>query len=384
MPLSIEDQTIIWSSDNSQIASITATGILSFVDVGQTIITAKSKIDQSKYQRITVDVLSGFENPNSLKTELTNLTYGGSSLDLERFEDLFATTWGENIYQVTTAESMAAIDEHTYGNIRVFENYFDPTNASHITEAQGHRSGNLASFNLFLSSVSSATIYRLIGGQLYQESYSSMAKVKYALLDTAWDYVERYVEKTIVVTSTGGVYKYELDVIPASLVANFYPSDFINLNQWTIPDRSLTAEDSVAHSLSPASLRVSGDIVYIKQNKYSEAKYCFGGIVSDTFTILEEQDLTMMLDVASLNQKSDYVKTMWEVKIIYYAENGTSVIDKNPLKVMSGNEIGFYEMTFRPTYRHFRIYLVVNGSDIGEQFPDAEMGIRSFKMFALR
>ncbi|MFA5421176.1 MAG: Ig-like domain-containing protein [Bacilli bacterium] len=384
LPETTEDQTILWESENAEIASIDTSGLLSFVDVGQTTVIGKSKIDQSKYRKITVSVLSGFENPQNLKTELSTLTYGGSALHADRFEDLFATTWGTNIQQATSAEAMTSVDEHVYDSTRVFENYFDNNVGAHVAEAQNHNSGGVASFNLYLTGVSAATIYRLKGGKLYQESYVSSAKVAYANYDTVWNYLARYEEKTIVVASSGSAYKYRLDIIPSALVANYYPSDFLSAAEWTVPDRSKTAEDSVAHALSPASLRISGGLIYLKQNKYPEYKYCFGGIISRKYEIESEQSLTMLLDVAALNQKSDYVKTMWEIKIIYYAENNLTVINSNPLKVISGNMIGFHEFTFKPAYRHFRIYLVVNGSDIGEQYPDAEMGIRSFKMYALR
>ena len=168
------------------------------------------------------------------------------------------------------------------------------------------------------------------------------------------------------------------------MVGNYYPSDFLDDSEWLIPDRNDDSQDRLTRTLSPASLRVSGDVLYIKQNKYSEAKYCFGGIISKNLTIESEKAMTMLLDVASLNQKNDYVKTMWEIKIVYYAEDGETVLNNNPLKVVSGNTIGVHEWTFVPAESHFRIYLVVNGSDIGEQFADAEMGIRSFKMYALR
>lgn len=384
LPSSIEDQAIVWSSEKPEIAAISDAGVLSFINVGRTYITAKSKIDQSKFQKILIDVLSGFENPSSLKTELATLTYGGSSVDRERFGDLFATTWGSEIFQTTNVEAMLALDDHLYQETRVIENYFDPLSSAHTTEAQTHRVADISSFNLYLSGVSSATIYRLIDESLYQESYSSAAKVQYAIYDGSWNYLGRYVEKTIVVTSTGSVYKYELDVIPAALVGNYYPSDFLDDSEWLIPDRNDDSQDRLTRTLSPASLRVSGDVLYIKQNKYSEAKYCFGGIISKNLTIESEKAMTMLLDVASLNQKNDYVKTMWEIKIVYYAEDGETVLNNNPLKVVSGNTIGVHEWTFVPAERHFRIYLVVNGSDIGEQFADAEMGIRSFKMYALR
>jgi len=384
LPLSIEEQAIIWSSENSEVASISESGILSFVGVGRAHVTAKSKVDQSKYKKILVDVLSGFENPDNLKMELATLTYGGSNSDIAQFNDLFATTWGSNILQATNAESLLAVDDHLNQETRVFENYFDSSSSAHKSEAEARRSGDISSFSLYLAGISSATVYRMIDGRLYQESFSSSLKVKYANFEGTWRYADRYLEKAIVVNATGNVYKYELDVIPASLVGNYYPNDFFDANSWQIPNRSDTAQDSLTSSLSPASLRISGDVLYVKQNKYPEAKYCYGGIVSKNYAIEDEQALTMLLDVAALNQKNAYVKTMWEIKIIYYSNDGGAVINQNPLKVMSGNSLGLHEWTFVPAHLNFRIYLMVNGSDIGEQFADAEMGIRSFKMYALR
>jgi hypothetical protein len=59
------------------------------------------------------------------------------------------------------------------------------------------------------------------------------------------------------------------------------------------------------------------------------------------------------------------------------------VVSSNPLKVASGNVIGQHIVTFTPSYDHFRIYLVVNGSDIGAQFSDAEMRLDRLKLYTL-
>ncbi|MFA5481151.1 MAG: Ig-like domain-containing protein [Bacilli bacterium] len=383
-PSSIENQTLLWSSSNPDIASIDEFGSLSFSDVGKAVISAKSKIDQSKTTSVIVNVLSGFENPAALKNELISLAYGGSNTDVERFRDLFATTWGDNILQTTSAEAMTALKVHEYAGKKVYENYFDGGNSAHVLEAQNHRAGDIASFNLYLSGVTNANVYRLIDGQLYQSTYSASLKAKYAFYTSTWAYVNKYAEQSIVVTSLGDVYKYEFDVFPSLIIGQYSPSDFVSGGEWIIPDRSKKAEDSIAHALSPASIHVEGDVLVMKQNKYPEAKYCFGGIISKTYAIQASQEMTMLFDVASLNEKSPYVKTMWELKIIYYDELGSTAINSNPLKVASDNVAGFHSVTFTPAYRHFRIYMVVNGSDIGEQFPDAEMRIRSFKMYALR
>ncbi|MFH0993163.1 MAG: hypothetical protein V1761_02315 [bacterium] len=73
----------------------------------------------------------------------------------------------------------------------------------------------------------------------------------------------------------------------------------------------------------------------------------------------------------------------WEIKILYYQSATGPVVSANPLKVASGNATGIQTITFVPTYSYFRIYLVVNGSDIGAQYADATMQITSFRLHSL-
>ena len=103
--------------------------------------------------------------------------------------------------------------------------------------------------------------------------------------------------------------------------------------------------------------------------------------MSNVLSAQKGDTVQVVLDVAELNRKSDYVKTMWELKIIYY-EDGKAV-SANPFTVESGNEAGKYTINFTAQYASFRFYLVVNGSDIGEQFPDAQMKIGSMKIQTL-
>ena len=121
----------------------------------------------------------------------------------------------------------------------------------------------------------------------------------------------------------------------------------------------------------------------MKQDKYPEAKYCFGGIVSSMYDVTDMENLEILLDVTGLNRMNDYVKTMWEIKILYYQNEGNTVVSSNPLKVASGNTTGLKVIPLNPSYDYFRLYLVVNGSDIGAQFADAEMRLASMKIYAL-
>ena len=63
------------------------------------------------------------------------------------------------------------------------------------------------------------------------------------------------------------------------------------------------------------------------------------------------------------------------------SDDGNTVINSNPLKIETGYSTGINVINFTPTYRNFRIYLVVNGSDIGAQFSDATMIINHFKIY---
>jgi hypothetical protein len=380
-PDSITDQRIIWSSSDTNTAPIDENGVLSFVNVGQALITAKSRIDQSKQHTITVNVTSGFENPTLLKNELTSLQYGGASVDLSRFTDLFNTTWGTDIIQPLNISSLLANDFHYQNNTLVIKNYFDDTNTNHINEANAVNVNNKAINNVNLVGISSSNVYRNINGKLYEKLSVNSIDVAYAELNADWNKMDTYEEKGILIANSGQVFKYHIRVLSAESVANYAPNDFLNTVFWTIPDRTRRTEDPIIHALSPASIRVDNDVLVVKQNKYPEAKYCFGGIVSNVYEVDEETTVNMLLDVVELNQKKEFVRTMWELKVLYYYSDGTTVVDSNPLKISSDNETGLFNVAFTPTYNHFRIYLVVNGSDIGEQFEDAEMKIESLKVY---
>ncbi len=382
-PSSISDQTILWQSSNENIVTITSMGQLSFVGVGTTSIIAKSRVDQSKQATLIINVLSGFENPITLTSELTSLAVDGSSTDEARFLDLFATTWGADINQPLEVESMVALDHHSYNDELIIENYFDASNSTHISEAQARLIQGMVGIGLTLQGTSSATMYRLIDGLLYQEEYAGSFKAAYATNSPAWTKLPQYNEKGIIILPSGEVRKYQMTMLAAELLSNLTPSDFMNTDNWIVPDRTRQTEDAIIHALSPASLRIEGDQLVMRQNKYPEAKYCFGGIVSQLHQVEASQEVQILLNITRLNQMSDYIKTMWEVKIIYYQAGGTVAVSSNPLKVASSNKSGLHTITFNPTYDYFRLYLVVNGSDIGAQFADAEMRLSHMKMYAM-
>jgi len=383
-PSEITDKSVLWASSDDTIATISETGVLSFVGVGTAYIIAKSRIDQSKQAILPINVLSGYENPSDLKTELTSLSYAGSSADVDRFADLFKTTWGTNIKQTISIETMVAIDDHRRSNGDIIiENYFNPATSGHVTEANARLSSGTAAASLTLTGTALANVYRNIDGQLYSQSYSGTLRVDYAQNSPAWSRLDDYVEETIVVWNSGAVYKYRLRVINTTLLGENRPSDFMNSSLWTIPDRTRQTEDAVIHALSPASLRIESSQLVMKQNKYPEAKYCFGGIVSNVFNANDAEAVQMLLNITALNQMNDFVKTMWEIKVLYYGSNGTTVISSNPLKIDSGNTIGQHTITFIPAYSNFRLYLVVNGSDIGAQFADAEMRLDLLKIYTI-
>jgi len=382
-PSTIEDQRILWSSQDESIATVSESGVVNFIGVGRTTVTAKSRIDQSKTASVTIDVTSGYESVASLKTQLASLAYDGTSTSLASFDDLFRTTWNSDITQSVTLESLVALDDHRENGKVIIENYFDPAQSAQVSEAQSRLNQGKAYASMTLTGSGTATVYRDIDGKLYQTAYNGNLPVQYASYSSSWSVLPTYEERSIVVWANGDVRKFDLHVLSADALGNYAPNDFMNTSLWTVPDRTRQNEDSVVHALSPASISVASNQLVMKQNKYPEAKYCFGGIVSNVFTVQSAQTVQMLLDIASLNQMSDYVKTMWEIKILYYQSNKTTAVSANPIKVDSGNTNGLKTVTFTPAYANFRIYLVVNGSDIGAQFANAEMRLDSFKLYAL-
>jgi hypothetical protein len=383
IPSTAEDSSVFWISADESIASVDENGFVSFVGVGITKITAISALDQSKSASVTVDVQSGYENVTTLKNRLSELSYHGSTTSTQAFKDLFKTTWSENMSQIMVPSVSLAMTSRNDGTILTLDNYFTASNSSHVNEAEANMASGQAFLPLNFEGIGSATVYRNIDGKLFMENYTGSLGVAYATKSSTWSKNASYIEQGIVVWENGNVKKYEIHIVSAKMIGHYFANDMANSTLWTIPDRTKQLINPVVHALSPASIMVSNQLAIIKQAKYPESKYCFGGIASNILQSEASKSVQIILDVVALNQKNNYVKTMWEVKIIYYQADGQTVVSTNPLKLASGNSTGVQVITFTPAYQYFRLYLVVNGSDIGEQFADAEMQIRSLKIHSL-
>ncbi|MDP3130128.1 MAG: Ig-like domain-containing protein [Bacillota bacterium] len=382
-PLSIGDQAVLWTSLDPSVATVSADGTVAFVGVGVTSIVATAAIDQSKSASLTVNVTSGYEDPAALATRLTQLAFDGTTTDAQAFEDLFKTTWTGSTGQAFTLASAPFLAVRATEHFAVVENYFNPSSPSDVNFAAQALAGGTSKIGITLEGTGGATVYRMIDGKLYSERYAASFGAVYAEHAAAWSKTASYEENTIVVWDDGSVRKYGLSILATTLIGSYGASDLADPVQWRIPDRALQVEDPVVNALSPASVSTDGDRAVIRQDKYPEAKYCFGGIVSDILAAPAGKDVELILDVASLNRMNDYVKTMWEVKVLYYQALDGAVVSANPIKIASGNTTGVQTIAFTPAYRFFRIYLVVNGSDIGAQFAEATMQIRSLKLYSL-
>jgi hypothetical protein len=333
---------------------------------------------------VKINVLSGYENVSALKTALVGLTYGGSAANAGLFDDLYATTWASSMDQAASFQTLSALATHAETGKTVVENSFDPTNSSEVSEALSHASGSVASFVVTLTSAASAQVYRSIGGKLYSEAYSSGLKGAYATNSGGWAASASYLEKDIVAKADGTFTKYSFEVRDVVSIGNYLPADLMNSSQWVIPDRTKLSEDSTINALSPASRSLDSGELVLKQNKYAESKYCFGGIVSNLLTSVAGKAVQTLINVASTNEMNAYVKTMWEIRILYYKADGVTPVSTTPIKVDGDNESGFFVHTFTPKYDKFRLYLVVNGSDIGAQFANAEIRLNSLKLYSVR
>ena len=120
---------------------------------------------------------------------------------------------------------------------------------------------------------------------MYKSTNTNVLNLEYAYNDDSWYQVDTYFAKVIVVWQDGTVKKLNFKVLAADLLADFSATDLNDSNLWTIPDRSKQDEDPIINALSPAILMIDNENISIKQNKYPESKYCFGGIVSNMFSV---------------------------------------------------------------------------------------------------
>jgi hypothetical protein len=279
-------------------------------------------------------------------------------------------------------ESFATVAYRYQGQKLFIENYFDKDNTNDVDLALDRISDNKALLNIDFNHSGSATIYYMVNDKLYRVNSVNEFNLAYAENSSEWNGLSANY-KLIIVWDNDDINQFEIELFKTSLIGEYDAQDLADSDIWIIPDRTKQDEDSVIHALSPATVTLQGATVSIKQNKYPESKYSFGGIVSPLYNVETGKQVEIILDVEGLNHMNDFVKTMWEIKVIYYQSNGETVVNSNPLKVESGNTIGEHIVRFTPAYTHFRIYFVVNGSDIGAQFADATMIIESFKLYQI-
>ncbi len=389
-PASIQDRSVIWESLDESVATVDAQGKLDFVGVGKTQIVATSATDQSKSDKIDVNVTSGYEDPSVLKAKLVTLTTGASQENAQVFTDMFKTTWADDaaMTQAVSFGNGSAARMRSAGMVNYVYNHYDPSIAAHKSEADRMASGDKSYLTFGFASTVGADVYRLEKGELTKETINGTIKTQYLKKSGgSWSRVESYQSLIIVVGTDGSIRKTQINVVSCEELSYFTASDFADSSLWTIPDRARQSEDRVVHALSPASVRLDGDVAVLKQNKYDEAKYCFGGIVGNILHARSGSEVEIIVDVRELNKMNEYVKTMWEVKIIYYDYDDTGkaydAVSSNPIKLGFGNDAGVSDFTFRPTHEYFRLYLVVNGSDIGAQFKEAQMKIAGMQIYCL-
>ncbi|MCK7484301.1 MAG: hypothetical protein MZU97_01160 [Bacillus subtilis] len=357
-------------------------GLVQFVGVGVTQIQATSLIDQSKSTSIVVDVLSGYEQPAALQAGVAALQYGNSSQDTLAFLDLFKTTWGTQLRQDLVSTPSNALSSRFVEQTLLSENYFTAANAGHVLEATnqlGPKARPSSPSNW--SGLATRRCIACINGKLVPERSSGTLRVAYADNQSGWRKLSSYSEQGIVVWDDGRIAKYELRVEAVTMIASYDASRFANPTLWTIPDRTKQTLDPVVHALSPASVTIRNNLAVLRQNKYPEAKYCFGGIASNLFQASPNRDVrnrsrrrrhqsdSTTSSRRCGNSKSSIIKAM-----------APRVVSSNPIETRFGEfNRRPRPLPSRPAYTNFRIYLVVNGSDIGAQFSGADDANPQFK-----
>lgn len=381
---STTNQAVWWESADENIVTIDEVGKVNFVGVGRTTISAKSRVDQSKTATIAVDVLSGYENINDLKLALASLDYEGSSADVALFDKLFKTTWQGDMYlAINNDEECQFIHPYEVNKTHVLINtYSEEWNYPFATS---RAINDKAYMHLQFAEGGIKTLYRKLDGALFKVDNPEVLLAAFAYHSDNFGWIKEpsYIEEGIVINNEGFPQKYKLDVRAGLNMLNDVGRSFMDSQNWTIPDRTKQNIDPVVHALSPASLTIENERLIMKQNKYPEAKYCFGGIVTTNIKHpVVGAHLQIFLQVDELNKMNDYVKTMWEIKVLYY-DSGDRNISPNPIKISASNEPGFHVIDFYAPHPGLRLYLVVNGSDIGAQFPDAMMKIHFLRMYWL-
>ncbi|TVP93733.1 MAG: Ig-like domain-containing protein [Acholeplasmatales bacterium] len=373
------NQDIQWRSANPDVATVDAAGRVTFTGVGRTEIIARSSIDQSKQSVIQVRTLSGYESPIALREALTALEDDDADL-LDRFLTLHRTEWGDDITATFDVPPRQAVEARQLEGRLIIENYFSALKSSHIEEALLSEADGVATVEIPFFGGGTVTAHRLIDGVLVRETVEDALGVVYAINHGAWQKHADYVEYGILEYADGTLKKYTIETLDTTLLIDHDPVSM--QANWVVPDRTRQLEDPVIHALSPASIRVENQLAIIRQNKYPEALYHFGGLVSPLQQV-DSGTVEIQLEVEDINRMNDFVRTMWEIRVIYYETDGNTAVSRHPIKIADGNTPGLHTMRFTPAHTHFRLYFVVNGSDIGGQFPDAEVRLSRLKMYRL-
>lgn len=373
------NQAVQWRSSDPDVATVDDTGRITFTGVGRTTVTIRSQIDQSKQTAIEVRTLSGYESPSALKEALNALD--GTEPDfIERFMTLHKTEWAEAIHMSFELPLGQAFASRLHDDRLIVENYFDKQDGQHLDEVLMLAENGQATIQLPFSQSGSAIAHRLIDGVLVRESVEDTLNIVYAIEQDAWQKRASIVEYGLLEFADGTVKKYTIEILDTTLLIDHGPEDLASA--WIIPDRTRQLEDPVIHALSPASIQIENNLAIIRQNKYPEALYHFGGLVSPLQEVTSGE-VEIQIDIQAINRMNEFVRTMWEIRIIYYEADGSTAISRHPIKVADGNTPGLHTVRFNPAHANFRLYLVVNGSDIGGQFPDAEIQVSQLKMYRL-
>lgn len=374
-PDGVIDERVTWSSSDETIATVTQDGFVDFVGIGRTTIRATSVLDQSKSETVLIDVLSGFESPGQIRSELDkiDLSVGGNtSVDETNFKDLFKTTWGDRIGQdldlagdasdVTTLH--AAIDR----NEMLVENRFDHSIALHREEIERFAQGDDAFFEIELETDDPVgkTVYRNIDGMLTKVELGPSEDtlgIRFATKETGtWNRLPSYVEEGIVLYDDGRVTKYRLTIKNVSVIRDYDVDAFMDEGLW---------QDGDDFILAAGSVRRENDYVIIREE--NPTRYPYGGIVSEAFTVDPDRPIEVIIDVAGTNPS----RVLWNIRIVYYVNDQ---MIGNPINLEASQKSGVHTISFDPAYDTFRIYLIANGSDIGVIAEGAEIYVRSLRL----
>lgn len=382
-PNDVHDNSVIWKSDNEAIATVSETGLVSFVGVGKTEVYAISVIDQSKRGSIIINVLSGFENTAVIQTYFNGMQANPNGVDVDStlFNDIFNTSWTttelmrQQLKYAEESESIDALSPRLIGHQLLVENYFDASSPADLGDANDHLNNNQASFEVSFAgnnqnyqTSASGTLIRLVDDKVFKSTFTGLSDIKAAIAYAHKNndsFIKRpsYLEKGIFIWSNGTVTKYEVMVKSLGLLRYYEASDFLDTDLWKDGDTQILAAGSVRDNLD-------GTITIKEENM---TKYPYGGLVSELFTVSGDKDIEIVFNVTGTNPS----RVLWDVRILYFVDGSKR---GNPLKLQSSNQTGEFTLSFTPVETEFMIYLIANGSDIGQIAEGAEIKLSYLKI----